>query len=111
MGQAIELANSFSKFPQMCLQADRNSAYYATYSATSLEDALRYENENGKQVLELVHFTYFQLNLSTVECRSTALNIFVSPFFQFNKGIHSWGKEIRGRRGTSWAIPEPGRQV
>lgn len=65
----------------MCLQADRNSAYYATYSATSLEDALRYENENGKQVLELVHFTYFQLNLSTVECRSTALNIFVSLFF------------------------------
>ena len=54
LGQAVQLADSLKKFPQLCMQADRSSAYYATYSAKSLEDALQYENDNGKRVLELV---------------------------------------------------------
>lgn len=36
------------------MQADRQSAYYATYSAKSLEDALQYEFDNGFPVLEMV---------------------------------------------------------
>ena len=50
----MELAASLKSFPQLCMQADKKSAYYATYSAKSLEDALQYEFNNGKTVLELV---------------------------------------------------------
>ncbi|XP_032797272.2 mevalonyl-coenzyme A hydratase sidH [Daphnia magna] len=52
LGQAVNLADSLKRFPQECLQADRRSAYYATYSATSLEDALKYEFDNGVPILE-----------------------------------------------------------
>ena len=34
--------------------ADRRSAYYATYSAKSLEDALQFEAGNGKDILKVV---------------------------------------------------------
>jgi len=51
LGQAVSLASSLKKYPQKCLQADRRSAYYAAYSAKSLEDALHYEFENGKEIL------------------------------------------------------------
>ena len=54
LGQAVSLASSLKKYPQKCLQADRRSAYYATYSASSLEDALQYEFENGKEILSQV---------------------------------------------------------
>lgn len=54
LGQAVQLADSLKKFPQLCMQADRKSAYYAAFSAKSLEDALHYEQENGKGILELV---------------------------------------------------------
>jgi len=54
LGHAVELAASLKSFPQLCMQADKKSAYYATYSAKSLEDALQYEFNNGKTVLELV---------------------------------------------------------
>lgn len=37
------------------MQTDKKSAYYATYSAKSLEDALQYEFDNGKNVIELVN--------------------------------------------------------
>ena len=36
------------------MQADRQSAYYATYSAKSLQDALEYEFDNGVPILEMV---------------------------------------------------------
>lgn len=36
------------------MQADRQSAYYATYSAKSLQDALQYEFDNGVPILEMV---------------------------------------------------------
>lgn len=54
LGQAVNLADSLKKFPQKCMQADRESAYYATYSAKSLQDALNFEFQNGKPILEMV---------------------------------------------------------
>ena len=51
----MNLASSLKKYPQKCLQADRRSAYYAAYSATSLEDALQYEFDNGKAILSQVY--------------------------------------------------------
>ena len=51
MGQAFQLAHSLVKFPQQCLIADRKSAYYAAFGANSLEDALKYEFENGKPII------------------------------------------------------------
>lgn len=45
--EAIELAKQLVQFPQLCLNADRDSAYYAAYNATTFEDAMRNEFENG----------------------------------------------------------------
>lgn len=50
----MNLADSLKKFPQECMLADRRSAYYATYSASSLDDALNYEHNNGVPILEQV---------------------------------------------------------
>ncbi|UYV62158.1 hypothetical protein LAZ67_1008067 [Cordylochernes scorpioides] len=52
LGQAISLATCINKFPQSCLQADRRSAYYSSYDATSIQDALHYEWENAQPVLK-----------------------------------------------------------
>lgn len=54
LGHAVELAASLKNFPQLCMQADKKSAYYATFSAKSLKDALQYEFNNGKAILEQV---------------------------------------------------------
>lgn len=51
MGRATNLAQSIAKFPAMCVKADRASAYYSCFAATSLPDALRFEFENGKDVI------------------------------------------------------------
>lgn len=51
LGQAINLGNSICKFPQKCMQADRNSAFYSAYNATTMEDALSYEWENSKHII------------------------------------------------------------
>ena len=45
--EAIKLAEELCKFPQECLRADRRSAYYSTYDAQSIHDALKYEYNNG----------------------------------------------------------------
>lgn len=54
-GQAIEeatrIAEQLVKFPQLCMNKDRQSAYYAAYGARSLEDALAFEFRNGEEVL------------------------------------------------------------
>lgn len=47
VGQAVNLAQSLVKFPQECLRSDRLSTLNATYSSSSLEDALRFEHECG----------------------------------------------------------------
>ncbi|GIZ37807.1 hypothetical protein CKM354_000124100 [Cercospora kikuchii] len=45
--EAIKLAESLLKFPQLCMNLDRKSAYFAAYDAGSLDEALKYEYENG----------------------------------------------------------------
>ena len=52
LAEAVQLANSLLKFPQMCMNTDRESAYYAAYRATSLEDALKHEYDNGIKVIQ-----------------------------------------------------------
>lgn len=48
---AIELAQTLSKFPQRCMNADRSSAYYSTYDAKSIDDALQREFTQGIKVI------------------------------------------------------------
>lgn len=48
---AIELAQTLSKFPQRCMNADRSSAYYSTYDAKSIDDALQREFSQGIKVI------------------------------------------------------------
>ncbi|KAL4235237.1 hypothetical protein ACF0H5_006875 [Mactra antiquata] len=53
LSEAINMAQTLLKFPQKCMNTDRQSAYNAAYNAVSLDDALQYEYENGiKVVLE-----------------------------------------------------------
>jgi enoyl-CoA hydratase/carnithine racemase len=49
--EAFELANQIAAFPQECLTADRQSAYYATFKASSFDDALKFEKENSQDCL------------------------------------------------------------
>ncbi|KAK5990543.1 Mevalonyl-coenzyme A hydratase sidH [Cladobotryum mycophilum] len=48
---AVEMARGLLRFPQRCMRADLASAHYSAYDASSLEDALRYEFENGSRVV------------------------------------------------------------
>lgn len=50
--EATKLAESLLEFPQACMNTDRASCYYSVYNATSFEDALRNEFENGSQVIQ-----------------------------------------------------------
>nr|CAD7265927.1 unnamed protein product [Timema shepardi] len=54
LGQAINLANSLVKFPQVCLQADRTSTYHTAFSSCNIADALLFEWENAKYVIQMV---------------------------------------------------------
>ncbi|RWS26959.1 hypothetical protein B4U80_02027 [Leptotrombidium deliense] len=47
MGVAMSLALSLTKFPEECLLADRRSTYYSVFEANSIEDAFKFEYENG----------------------------------------------------------------
>lgn len=49
--EAMKIAESLIAFPQLCMNKDRQSAFYAAYEAKSLEDALRFEFRNGEEVL------------------------------------------------------------
>lgn len=51
VGQATQLALSISRFPQMCMQADRTSAYYSAYDAISMQDALQNESFKAREVI------------------------------------------------------------
>lgn len=48
---AVELAEQISKFPQLCLRADRNSAYHAAFDSTSFVQAMQYETDHGLPVI------------------------------------------------------------
>jgi enoyl-CoA hydratase/carnithine racemase len=50
--EAVKVAELVMQFPQMCVNADRDSCYNAVYNARSLQDALTFEFENGAPVLE-----------------------------------------------------------
>lgn len=43
LGQAYNLAMSIAKYPQLCVNHDRNSMYYAAFQSKSLEDAMEFE--------------------------------------------------------------------
>lgn len=51
LAEAVKMARQLLKFPQMCMNVDRASCYYAAYDATSFEDALRNEFSNGEKVI------------------------------------------------------------
>jgi len=55
-GKALEEAQNIAKllttFPQGCMNVDRNSCYYAAYNATSFEDALSNEFDEGIKVID-----------------------------------------------------------
>ncbi|XP_073687197.1 enoyl-CoA hydratase EchA19 isoform X2 [Garra rufa] len=48
---ALELAEQVSAFPQLCLRADRNSAYHAAFDSSSFTQAMQYEFDNGLPVI------------------------------------------------------------
>lgn len=47
----MKIAKILVKFPQLCMNKDRESCYFAAYQAQSFEDALQYEFEHGKEVI------------------------------------------------------------
>jgi enoyl-CoA hydratase/carnithine racemase len=49
--EATKVAEQLVMFPQICMNRDRDSAYYAAFEAKSLEDALRFEFDNGFEVV------------------------------------------------------------
>ena len=48
---AIAIARQLVQFPQLCMNADRNSTYHAAYDACSFHDAMKYEYEHGWPVV------------------------------------------------------------
>ena len=83
LGQAIDLASSLTKFPQECLKADRRSAYYSTFDAQSIEDALKFEYENGKGIIEkeAIHGNQLFSSCSSCLCLWLFLSTFIFGFF------------------------------
>ncbi|KAI1172205.1 ClpP/crotonase-like domain-containing protein [Nemania sp. FL0916] len=51
LAEATKIARQLLTFPQGCMNVDRASCYYSAYSASSFEDALRNEFENGVKVI------------------------------------------------------------
>lgn len=52
LDEAVALAKELLRFPQLCVNVDRASAYYACYQANSLQHALRFEYTNGIAAME-----------------------------------------------------------
>ncbi|KAH8432433.1 enoyl-CoA hydratase/isomerase family protein [Aspergillus melleus] len=50
--EATNIARQLVNFPQGCMNADRESCYYAVYNAGSFEDALSFEYDNGIKVID-----------------------------------------------------------
>lgn len=49
--EATKLAHQLIGFPRLCMNVDRASCYYAAYQASSLEDALANEFNNGIEAI------------------------------------------------------------
>lgn len=52
LDEAMKIAEQLTRFPQKCMNVDRESCYYAKYGATSFEDALAHEFDHGITVLD-----------------------------------------------------------
>jgi enoyl-CoA hydratase/carnithine racemase len=56
-GKALEAATAYVKellkFPQLCMNLDRDATYYSAFDASSAEDALREEFERGIKVIDV----------------------------------------------------------
>ncbi|RFU75437.1 enoyl- hydratase [Trichoderma arundinaceum] len=52
LDEATKIARQLVTFPQGCMNADRTSCYYAVYGASSFEDALSFEYNNGIKVID-----------------------------------------------------------
>ncbi|KAM5342039.1 hypothetical protein ACJ41O_015070 [Fusarium nematophilum] len=51
LAEAKKIAQQLLVFPQECMNVDRASCYYSAYGASSFEDALRNEFDNGVKVV------------------------------------------------------------
>ncbi|KXH40752.1 enoyl-CoA hydratase [Colletotrichum simmondsii] len=51
LAEATNIARQLLAFPQACMNTDRTSCYYSTYNASSLEDALSNEFDQGIKVI------------------------------------------------------------
>lgn len=51
LAQATQIAKQLLTFPQGCMNVDRTNCYYSAYNASSFEDALDNEFENGVKVI------------------------------------------------------------
>jgi enoyl-CoA hydratase/carnithine racemase len=51
LAEATKIARQIITFPQGCMNADRESCYYAVYNASSFEDALSHEYDHGIKVV------------------------------------------------------------
>lgn len=54
--EATKLAEQLLRFPNGCMNVDRNSCYYAAYNASSFDDALKNEFDEGSRVLKTESF-------------------------------------------------------
>jgi enoyl-CoA hydratase/carnithine racemase len=50
--EATKIAEQLIAFPQLCMNLDRDSCYYAAYNATSFEDAMKNEFAKGVVAVE-----------------------------------------------------------
>jgi enoyl-CoA hydratase/carnithine racemase len=51
LAEATKIAKQLLAFPQACMNTDRASCYYSAYNATSFQDALGHEYDNGIKVI------------------------------------------------------------
>jgi enoyl-CoA hydratase/carnithine racemase len=50
--EAMKIAESLVRFPQGCMNVDRESCYYAAFEAESFEGALGREFDEGRKVID-----------------------------------------------------------
>lgn len=52
LDEAMKIAQQLLKFPWLCMNADRLSCYHAAFDAKSMEEALKFEFDNGLAALK-----------------------------------------------------------
>jgi enoyl-CoA hydratase/carnithine racemase len=52
LDEAMKIAEQLIRFPQNCMNVDRESCYFAKYEATSFEDAMAHEFDHGITVID-----------------------------------------------------------